>query len=38
MQKKEQVYQRFNELGIAFEAIEHPAVFTIEEMNALTRW
>lgn len=35
MDKKEKVYQKLREMGIAFELIEHPAAFTIEEIDAL---
>ena len=32
---REQVFARLEELGIPYEVIEHPAVFTIEEMQQL---
>lgn len=35
MDQKEKVYEKLNELNISYEITEHPAVFTIEEMDAL---
>ncbi len=35
MEEKQKVYEKLNELGIKYEIIEHPAVFTIEEMDNL---
>jgi len=35
MEQKEKVYKKLNELNISYEVMEHPAVFTIEEMDAL---
>ncbi len=36
MDKKQAVYKLLDERNIVFEAVEHPAVYTIEEMDALT--
>jgi Ala-tRNA(Pro) deacylase len=35
MQAQQQVYEKLKSLGINYEVIEHPAVFTIEEMDEL---
>ncbi|MTK14098.1 MAG: prolyl-tRNA synthetase associated domain-containing protein [Clostridiaceae bacterium] len=35
MSKQEKVFERLNELNIKYEVINHPAVFTIEEMDDL---
>lgn len=35
MEEKQKVYEKLNELGVKYEIIEHPAVFTIEEMDNL---
>lgn len=35
MQGKQLVYDTLTDLGISFEAVEHPAVFTIDEMLKL---
>lgn len=35
MEEKQKVYEKLNELGIKYEIIDHPAVFTIEEMDNL---
>ena len=32
---KQQIYQHLTDLGIAFEATEHGAVYTMEELNAI---
>lgn len=34
-EQKKRVYEKMKELGIPFEIIEHPAVYTIEEMEGL---
>ena len=35
MQARQQVYEKLKSLGIEYKIIEHPAVYTIEEMDAL---
>lgn len=35
MDVKQKVYDKLNELGITYEAVEHPAAFTIEEVDRL---
>lgn len=35
MEQKQKVYEELNRLGISYEIIEHPAVYTIEEMDSL---
>lgn len=35
MEEKQKVYDRLNNMGIKYEIINHPAVFTIEEMDNL---
>jgi Ala-tRNA(Pro) deacylase len=35
MDIKEKVYQKLDELGINYEAMDHPAVYTMEEMDEL---
>ena len=35
MEIKEKVYQKLDELGITYEAMDHPAVYTMEEMDEL---
>lgn len=35
MDQKSKVYKALDELGISYEVLEHPAVYTIEEMEAL---
>lgn len=35
MSAQEKVFQKLNELNIKYEVMNHPAVFTIEEMDAL---
>ncbi len=35
MEQKQLVYANLNEINIDFQAIEHPAVYTIEEMKTL---
>ena len=35
MTQKEQVYSRLDALGIRYEVTDHPAVYTIEEMERL---
>ena len=33
MDKRQKVYERLKELGISYEVTEHPAVYTIEELE-----
>ena len=35
MDQKEKVYEKLNKLNIAYEVTDHPAVYTIEEMDDL---
>lgn len=35
MTEREKVFARLEELGVSYEVTEHPAVFTIGEMDAL---
>lgn len=35
MEKQQKVFQRLKELNIAYEVVNHPAAFTIEEIDAL---
>ena len=35
MEEKQKVYDRLNNMGIKYEIINHPAVFTIDEMDNL---
>lgn len=35
MEEKKKVYEKLNSMGIKYEIIDHPPVFTIEEMNNL---
>lgn len=35
MDERQKVYERLKELGISYEVTEHPAVYTIEEMEQL---
>lgn len=35
MTEREKVFTRLDELGVAYEVTEHPAVFTIDEMDTL---
>lgn len=36
MSAKEKVFEKLNELNLKYEVMNHPAVFTIEEMDALS--
>ncbi|WML34221.1 prolyl-tRNA synthetase associated domain-containing protein [Clostridium sp. OS1-26] len=36
MSAQEKVFEKLNELNIKYEVVNHPAVFTIEEMDALS--
>jgi len=35
MSQKQLVYDTLADMGISFQSVEHPAVFTIEEMQKL---
>ncbi len=35
MEEKEKVYEKLNTMGVKYEIINHPAVYTIEEMDNL---
>lgn len=35
MEQKKMIYMELDRLGVVYQAVEHPAVFTIDEMDAL---